>query len=92
MPKLTRAELDRLGGKKKPVETVPPKEPAPVPKMSFDKLESTVDRLTEQVALATQAFTSAAPQPIPEHKAKKLEAIIHRDADGKMTRVEINVT
>jgi hypothetical protein len=88
--KMSRADLDKLAGRKPQAVPAPPKQPeAP----ATAQLDHRMAVLSEQLAqnTAVMAHTAQVMANPPSPKQKKLEAIIHRDDKGRMARVEITV-
>lgn len=82
-----RAELAVLKGEKAEA-------PAPVaqPDPGVQQMQQSLTMMAGQMQQAAAAMIETARQVQAAQAApKKLEAIVHRDKDGKMARVEINV-
>lgn len=80
----TKKHLDALTGKAQPAA------PAPAPPAAdpLSGMQAAMAQLAGQVEQAVKVMAEAKAQ---QAASKKLEAVIHRDANGRMDRVTINV-
>ncbi len=86
MRKMTRAELDAMKGVKKPeAAPAPAADPmAPAMQQFQAAVEHAASRMEHAAALIAAAQHPATPE-------KKLHAVVHRDAEGRMQSVTITV-
>lgn len=74
-----RAELQRMKGERPQAEPAPP-----APTVDVAGLQAAMERLGERFEQAAARMA----QPPPK---KQLEAIVHRDRDGRMQKVTITI-
>lgn len=78
-----RSQLEALAGKQRP--RPPSSSPAPSPD-ALKNLQASVDQLAQHVS---QAIATHTPPPTPSRK--QMEAVVHRDSQGRMEKVTITV-